>query len=218
MRPAEPRRASPDPGEKALGSEAIVVKRGSSIGVCSTLLALVLWVIPLSCMGRSGLSLSLIQEAHELLAEAVPIRQDLEGLLAKLEGLGTRFPKAEDTLREGKSLVHLAEMDVIGLRERYGRAEELLVEAAQEGRGNLSQYAVLLREAVRLNLELLDLQAEYLRAVSDFLDVLPYAEDRSQLGYYLDALDRLSGEMADKSQAAASAAEGADSFRRENGL
>lgn len=177
-----------------------------------------LMLLMCSCVGGGNSTLKLIQQAHDALSEATPLREDLEGLLKKLEGLGTRFKEAEDTLKEGKSLVNLAKEDVLALRETYLRADEALARAEEEGRGDYARYAQLLREALGLRLEVLDLQEEYLRIVSDFLDVLPYAEERSQLQYYLESMERVSREMAEKSERSALAAEKADSFRREHGL
>jgi hypothetical protein len=212
-------RASAAGGDGPEIGELIPVKTGRLIVIAAALLLPFLLSLPaLSCAGKSSFALSRIQRAHEILSSAAPMREDLEALLDKLRYLGHRFRNAEDTLKEGKSLVRLAEEDVASLREDYLEAEKVLEEAAQEARGDYACYIGLLREALAQRLELLDAQEEFLRTVSDFLDVLPYAEDRSQLAFYLDSMDRIYGELAERSERAGEAAARADAFRREHGL
>ncbi len=202
----------------ALGVKTKGLLITSALIPSALMLAVWLGIFSFSCAVRDTSRLSLIKEAHELLTSTVPLREDLENLLLKLEELGTRFQRVEDTMREGKSLIRLADENVRGIRERLVRAEEVLTKAAGEGKGDVATYSTLLREAVRARLELLDLQEHYLRVISDFLDVLPYAEDKSQMNYYLENMERLSREMAEKTEAAARATERADCYRAEKGL
>lgn len=160
-----------------------------------------------------------VEEAVDTITNAQPLLQDLVELDSRLGSLGTRFTNIEDTVAEGKSLIEMVELDIDELEDRYTRARALLEEAASmEGSGDYARYAALVMEAVDRELEALALNRDLLTAVSDMLDVLPMAENKEQLSFYVEEIGRLAREVEETMSEASQAAAEADAFREEKGL
>lgn len=171
------------------------------------------------CGGTGSEVKDKVEEAVRLISSSQPLLEDLLQLDQRLNTLGQRYPRLEDTLAEGKSLAEMALVEVEELESRYSRARDLLREAADmEGAEAYGEYARLIAEAVELELEALSLNRRLLTAVYDMLDVLPLAESSEQLSYYVEEIDRLTEEISRLFREGAEAAARADAYCREHGL
>jgi hypothetical protein len=160
-----------------------------------------------------------VDEAVGVIASTQPLLEDLMSLDQRLNTLGTRFPNVEDTIAEGKSLVELALMDLDELEARYAQAEAILREVeATDGAGDYAAYARLALAALETEAEALAVNRLLLTSVWDMLDVLPLAESQEQLSYYVEEINRLTGEVTDLLQQGAAAAAAADRYYKEKGL
>jgi hypothetical protein len=160
-----------------------------------------------------------VDEAVGLVASAQPLLEDLLDLDQRLNTLGTRFSNVDDTIAEGKSLAEMALMDVDELEGRYAQAGDILREVADtDGAGDYAIYARLALVAVDAELEAMAVNRQLLTSVWDMLDLLPLAESTEQLSYYIEEIDRLTGEVSDLLQQGADAAAEADRYYREEGL
>jgi hypothetical protein len=162
---------------------------------------------------------SKVDEAVGVIASTQPLLEDLMSLDQRLNTLGTRFPNVEDTIAEGKSLVELALMDLDELEARYAQAEAILREVEEADRGgDYAAYARLALAALETEAEALAVNRLLLTSVWDMLDVLPLAESQEQLSYYVEEIDRLTGEVTDLLQQGATSAAEADRYYKEKGL
>ncbi len=130
--------------------------------------------------GERGLK-EKVDEAVGLIASSQPLLEDLLDLDRRFNALGTRFHHVEDTIKEGKSLVDMAMIDVDELEARYARAREILREVAESDEGRYAEYARLALEAVETEMEAFSMNRQLLLTVSDMLAVLPLAESAEQL-------------------------------------
>ena len=160
-----------------------------------------------------------VSEAVGLIETSQTLLEDLVSLDKRLNILGTRSSDVDSTIAEGKSLAEMALLDVDELEARYTQARTLLQEVADMGgAGDYAGYARLALAAVETELEALVVNRQLLTAVWDMLDVLPLAESQEQLSYYIEEIDRLTGEVSDLLQRGAEAAQEADRYYREHGL
>ncbi len=181
---------------------------------------LLLPLLPIAgCSKGSSEARDKVDEALRGIDAARPLLEDLLDLDGRFNSLGTRFPNVEDTIAEGKSMAEMALSELDELEGYYSRARGLLREAAEmEGAGKYGEYAALALEAVDKELEALQVNRGLLNAVWDMLDVLPLAEKEEQLSYYVEEIDRLTGEISDLMGEASAAAAAADRFREVHGL
>jgi hypothetical protein len=162
---------------------------------------------------------SKVDEAVGLIALTQPMLEDLIDLDQRLNALGTRFTNVEDTIAEGKSLVEMALLDLDELEADYARASAILREVEElDGAGDYAEYARLALSALETEAEAMAVNRLLLTSVWDMLDVLPLAESQEQLSYYVEEIDRLTGEVTDLFQQGAATAEEADRYYKEKGL
>ncbi len=160
-----------------------------------------------------------VDKAVGVVASSQLVLEDLLKLDQRLNSLGTRSTVVEDTIAEGKSLAEMALLDVDRLESLYTEAGDILREVADmKGAGDYAAYASLALEAIDIELEALAMNRRLLTAVWDMLDVLPLAEDREQLSFYTQEIDRLTAEVSRLLQRGADAAAEADRYYREKGL
>jgi hypothetical protein len=162
---------------------------------------------------------SRVDEAVGVIAATQSVQEDLMSLNQRLNALGTRSSNVEDTIAEGKSLVEIALMDLDELEAGYARAGDILREVeSMDGAGDYAEYARLALAALETESEALAVNRLLLTSVWDMLDVLPLAESREQLTYYVEEIDRLTAEVTDLLQRGAAEAAEADRYYREKGL
>lgn len=160
-----------------------------------------------------------VEEAVGLISSSRELLQDLLELDRRFNTLGQRYPNIEDTLAEGRSLAEMALVDVEELESRYSRARDLLYQVTEGGEGGeYREYALLTLEAVEPVLEAVRINCDLLNTVHDMLDVVPMAENEEQLSYYVEVIERMSGDINILLQEGAEAAERADAYAREHGL
>lgn len=160
-----------------------------------------------------------VNEARDLIGSSQELLEDLGSLDARFNALGTRFPKVEDTIAEGKSLAEMAFIDLDELETRYARARDLLFEVTNmQGAGDYADYSSLALQAVENKLEEFGFNRELLTSISDMLDVLPLAQNAGQLSYYEERINELNGRISEARKEAAAAAADADQFFKEHDL
>ena len=197
--------------------KALRVRIIAIIGVA--LIALSFISLPGCFGGGNGEAKEKVDDAKDLIGGSRKLLEDLLELDGRFNTLGTRYPKVEDTIAEGKSLAGMALIDVDELESRYSRARDLLMEVANiNGATDYAQYALLAIEAVEKELEALSVNRELLTAASDMLDVLPMAQNREQLSYYVEEMGRLTKEISALLDEGAEAAVKADLYYRERSL
>ena len=197
---------------KALTMRVIII-------ISIALIALSILVLPGCFGGDGGEAKENVDEAIGLIGGSQELLEDLLDLDGRFNTLGTRFPKMEDTIAEGKSLAEMAIIDVDELESRYSKARDLLLEVTNmNGAGDYAEYARLAIEAVDKELEALAVNRELLTAASDMLDVIPLAENQGQLSYYVEEIDRLTKEVSVLLDEGAEAAKRADLYYRERSL
>jgi hypothetical protein len=169
--------------------------------------------------GGSGEARDSVDEAKTIIGESQPLIEDLLNLDNRINTLGTRFTKSEDTSSEGKSLAAMALIDVDELESRFSQARELLSSVSnKDNAGDYAKYAGLALEAVENELQALAANRELLMAVSDMFDVLPLAQNQEQLSYYINEIDRLTEEVTRLFGEGVAAAAVADSYFMEHDL
>lgn len=171
------------------------------------------------CLGGGNDIKGRVDKAVGLITSSRPLLEDLLGLDERFDDLGTRYSEVEETIAEGKSLVEITLMDVDELESRYAQARDLLREVLEaEDAGKYAEYARLVLEAVDVEMEAFSRNRQLLATVSDMLDVLPLAENTEQLSYYVDEIDRLTGEISGLLQQGSRAAKEADEYWKQAGL
>jgi hypothetical protein len=176
-------------------------------------------VLPGCTGGASAEAKGKVKEAVIIIGGSQQILEDLVELDNRIDDLGTRFSKFEDTSAEGKSLVGMALIDVDELESRYSQARELLRSVtAMSDAGPYAEYSRLALEALEIELQALARNRELLTAVSDMFDVLPLAQNQEQLSYYVQEIDRLGEEVSRLFEEGAAAAAAADRYHEEHGL
>jgi len=168
--------------------------------------------------GESSEAKQKVDEAIDLVAASQTLLEDLVNLNERFNTLGTRYSDVEDTLAEGKSLVEMAFLDLDELTSRYQEARGLLLDVTKMDEGDYAAYALLALQAVDKELQALEMNRELLNTVSDMLDVLPHAEREEQLSYYVEEINRLTGEVSALMQEAAEVAAEADRYYQEHKL
>ena len=188
--------------------------------ICAlTILFILAGLAPAGCGSGDSEAKAKVDEALELIGSSKSLLEDLLSLDERINDLGVRFTDVEDSIAEGKSLAEMALIDVDELEARYSEARDLLDEVANmEGAGDYAEYARLALVAVEKELEAITLNRQLLTDVWDMLDVLPLAESQEQLSFYVEEIDRLTGEITDLLQQGAEAAAAADRYYEEHGL
>jgi hypothetical protein len=185
----------------------------------AVLMALSMAVLPGCFGGGSGEARDSVDEAKIIIGESQPLIEDLLNLDNRINTLGTRFTKSEDTSTEGKSLAAMALIDVDELESRFSQARELLSSVTNmDNAGHYTEYARLALEAVEKELRALAANRELLTAVSDMFDVLPLAQNQEQLSYYINEIDRLTEEVSKLLGEGVEAAAAADAYFMEHDL
>lgn len=171
------------------------------------------------CLGGGNDIKERVEKAVGLITSSQPLLEDLLELDERFDYLGTRYSEVEETIAEGKSLVEMTLIDVDELESRYAQARDLLRQVLEaEDVGKYAEYARLVLEAVDVEMEAFSRNRQLLATVSDMLDVLPLAENTEQLSYYVDEIERLTGEISGLLQQGSRAAKEADEYWKQAGL
>lgn len=186
----------------------------------AVIVALVLLVAAAGCgNSRKDQARQLVDEALKDMENASKVLADLYTLNGKIAGLGERFNNLEDTISEGRSLVRLVSEDIDKLEGSLVVVQGIFAEVASlENAGDYSIYAAMAEDAVRTQLSAMQTNRLLASTLADLLSVVDMAENKSQLQYYVDELEKLSRQLDEEFTRAADLARQADAFFKEKNL
>lgn len=154
------------------------------------------------------------RETLRITIQDMEILEDINNDIASIR-VAERDPN--DVIKEGRSLV-------VQFKETYDRLEAPLQEARRlfsaaaeiKGSGSYSEYGALAERAVRLRLDLLEMNERYIMAFSDMLDVIAQAQTEENVAFYREELNRMGLELDRLRDEMTEAAVEADDYYRNN--